>query len=97
MKNAVITYLGGLKSGKKGEKFTDLKIRKPIGEVMNVFTRPIMINKASNYILYSAPMAFTTQNRVVMNAIGSVLNMRYLESIREKEVVRMELGYVVRW
>ncbi len=85
VKNAVITYLGGLKSGKKGEKFTDLKIRKPIGEVKNVFTRPMKVNKASNYILYSAPMAFTTQNRVVMNAIGSVLNMRYLESIREKE------------
>ena len=43
------------------------------------------INKASNYILYSGTMPFTVQNRTTMSAIGSILNIRYLESIREKE------------
>ncbi len=82
---AVATYLGGLKSKKGGEKFTDLKIRKPKGKVNNTFAREMKVNKASNFILYSGSMPYSVQNRVIMSAIGSVLNMRYLESIREKE------------
>lgn len=85
IQKAVATYLGGLKSKKGGEKFTDQNIRKPKGKVNNYFERPMKINKASNYILYSGTMPFTVQNRTVMSAIGSILNIRYLESIREKE------------
>jgi len=85
VQKAVSTYLAGLKSKKGGEKFTDLQIRKPIGKVNNTFPREMKINKASNFILYSGKMPFTVQNRTIMTAIGSVLNMRYLESIREKE------------
>ncbi len=85
VQKAITTYLGGLKSKKGGEKFTDLQIRKPQGKVNNTFAREMKINKASNFILYSAKMPYTVQNRTVMTAIGSVLNMRYLESIREKE------------
>jgi zinc protease len=85
VQKAITTYLGGLKSKKGGEKFTDLQIRKPQGKVNNTFAREMKVNKASNFILYSAKMPYTVQNRTVMTAIGSVLNMRYLESIREKE------------
>jgi len=85
VQKAITTYLGGLKSKKGGEKFTDLQIRKPQGKVNNTFAREMKVNKASNFILYSAKMPYSVQNRTVMNAIGSVLNMRYLESIREKE------------
>jgi len=85
VQKAISTYLGGLKSEKGGEKFTDLQIRKPQGKVNNTFMREMKVNKASNFILYSAKMPYTVQNRTIMTAIGSVLNMRYLESIREKE------------
>ena len=43
------------------------------------------INKASNFILYSAEMPYNITNRTAVTAIGSILSMRYLESIREKE------------
>lgn len=85
LQKAIVTYLGGLKATKAKETFTDLSIRKPQGKVVKEFVRPMKVNKASNYILYSAPMAFNVQNRTAMTAIGNVLNMRYLESIREKE------------
>jgi len=85
VQKAITTYLGGLISKKGGEKFTDLQIRKPQGKVNNTFAREMKVNKASNFILYSAKMPYTVQNRTLMTAIGSVLNMRYLESIREKE------------
>jgi len=82
---AVLTYLGGIKSKKGSEKFTDHKIRKPLGMVNNNFSRKMEINKASNFILYSGTLPFNIENRTAMIAIGNILNIRYLESIREKE------------
>jgi len=85
IKNAIVTYLGGLKSKKETEKFTDNNIRKPKGKVNNVFEKEMKIKKASNFILYSGSLPYTINNRTAMTAIGSILSIRYLESIREKE------------
>ena len=85
VKTAICTYLGGLKSKKGGEKFTDNNVRKPKGKVANDFTKEMKVKKASNFILYSATMPFNMTNRTAVTAIGSILNIRYLESIREKE------------
>jgi len=85
VKKAICTYLGGLKSKKGGEKYTDNNIRKAKGKVDNVFTKEMKVKKASNFILYSASMQFNMTNRTLLTVIGSILNIRYLESIREKE------------
>ncbi|MDO9633916.1 MAG: insulinase family protein, partial [Paludibacter sp.] len=85
VKQAVLSYLGGLKSKKVKEKFTDNKIRRPRGLVNNHFTKSMQINKASNFIFYSGHLSYNLENHTTMTAIGSILNMRYLESIREKE------------
>ena len=85
VKQTILTYLGGLKSKKKKESFVDNNIRKPEGIVDNYFTRSMEIDKASNFIIYSGAMPFNMQNIVTMTAIGNILNIRYLESIREKE------------
>jgi len=85
VKNAICTYLGGVKSKTGSEKFTDNKIRKPKGKVSNSFTKEMKINKASNFILYSAALPYNIANRTAVTAIGSILSIRYLESIRSKE------------
>ena len=85
VKNAVLMYLGGLKTKKKAEKYTDNGVRKPKGDMKKYFTKEMKINKASNFILYSGTMPYNVQTRTSMTAIGSILSMRYLESIREKE------------
>ena len=85
VKQAVLSYLGGLKSKKVNEDFTDNKIRRPRGLVNNHFTKSMQINKASNFIFYSGHLPYNLENHTTMTAIGSILNMRYLESIREKE------------
>jgi zinc protease len=85
VKKAICTYIGGLKSKKITEKFTDNNIRKPKGKVENIFTKEMKIKKASNFILYNASIPFNLINRTAVTAIGSILNIRYLESIREKE------------
>lgn len=85
VQNAVLTYLGGLKSKRKKEKITDHKMYFPRGLVENHFSRSMQITKASNFILYSGHMSYNLDNVVTMTALGNVLSMRYLESIREKE------------
>jgi len=85
VKQAISTYLGGIKTKKLKEKYTDNNIRKPKGKVNNYFTKEMQVKTASNYIIYSGAMPYNIQNRTTVTAIGSILNMRYLESIREKE------------
>ena len=85
VKTTVCTYLGGLKSTKGGLTFTDNKIRTPKGKVSNYFSKEMKVKKASNCIYYSAAMPFNMTNRVNVTAIGSILSIRYLESVREKE------------
>ena len=85
VKKAICTYLGGLKTKAIVEKYTDNNIRRPKGKVNNYFTKEMKVKKASNLIVYTASMPYNLTNRTLMTAIGSILNIRYLESIREKE------------
>ena len=85
IKNFVCTYLGGLKTTAQKETFTDNNIRKPLGRVSNYFTKEMKVKKAANFILYSTSLPYNITNKTTLSAIGSILNMRYIESIREKE------------
>ncbi len=85
VKTAICTYLGGLKSAKGGQTFTDNGIRKPKGKADNHFNKEMKVKKASNFVYYTASMPFNMANRINVTAVGSILNIRYLESIREKE------------
>ena len=85
VRQTIACYLGGLKSKKTKEQYVDNGIRYPKGKVNNSFTKEMQVNKASNYILYSAMIPYDLQNQVAMGAIGNILSMRYLESVREKE------------
>ncbi|MDD3079482.1 MAG: insulinase family protein [Paludibacter sp.] len=85
MKADVLTYLGGLKSDKVKEKYTDTKIRQPKGNIKNYFGKEMQVKKASNFVLYSGEMPYTIQNQTTMRAIGDILDLRYTENVREKE------------
>lgn len=83
--NAICTYLGGLKTTKVLEKFTDNNIRKPQGKVSNTFEKEMKTAKASNLVLYNGAMPYNIVNNTLVGAIGDILDIRYTESIREKE------------
>lgn len=85
LKKLICTYLGGLRTINMKETFTDDQIRKPKGRVNNHFTKEMKVKKASNFIAHHGQMPFNLQNRTAMSAIGNILNIRYLESVREKE------------
>ncbi|VBB47144.1 Peptidase M16 domain protein [uncultured Paludibacter sp.] len=79
------TYLGGLKTTKVKEKWDDVDRHTPKGKINNYFEKEMKVQKASNFIYYSGAMPYSIQNKIAVEAIGSILRMRYTESIREKE------------
>ena len=84
---AVETYLGGIPKQKKMkmENWIDLGVRTPKGKVENRFEREMQVNKTSNYILFSGDFPFTLKNRLTLQLIADILDIRYLESMREDE------------
>ena len=86
LKQLVCKWLGGLKTTKKRESFRDNNIRVPKGEQKNYFTRQMQINTATNRIQYTSyDIPYSLENDVNMEVIGRILDIRYLESIRERE------------
>lgn len=84
----ICRYLGGLKTGKAKkhkEQFIDRGVRAPKGKEQNYFDRQMQINQTTNRIQFTAEMPYTLANDLNMEVIGRILNMRYLESIRERE------------
>lgn len=79
-------WLGGIKAKGKKEHFQDRGIRAPKGEQKNYFTRDMQIKTATNRIQYTSyDIPYTLANALNMEVIGRVLDMRYLESVRERE------------
>jgi len=85
VQRAIRTYLGGLRTSRAREQFTDDGVRRPDGKIFNYFTREMQVDKASNFILYSADIPFNLKNRVSMEIIGNILFTRYFETIRAEE------------
>lgn len=87
MKEPILRYLGGIPAQKKmkKEQWVDRQIRRPLGVVNNTFTRPMEIKKTSSFVLYGGEMAYNLKNRMKMQLIGDILDIRYFESMRENE------------
>ena len=81
----IAVYLGGMKTTKDKEKYDKVYNETPKGFVKNYFNREMQTKKASNRIQYSGTMPFNINSMVHFSAIRNILNIRYLESIREKE------------
>lgn len=84
-KQAILKWIGGMKTLKTREQFTDNGVRTPQGIVKNYFKREMNTHTASNFIYYTGRMDYNLANKLNMEAIGEILGQRYLESIRERE------------
>ena len=83
---AILTWIGGLKTSKKFETYKDHGIRVPLGKQKNYFAQEMTIRTASNRIQYTSyDMPYSLATDYNMDVIGRCLDMRYLESVREKE------------
>lgn len=81
----ILTYLGGISSTNKKEKWIDREIRRPKGLITNKFTKELTVDKSSNYISYSGEMKATLENKLTMTVVKDILSLRYTESLREEE------------
>lgn len=79
-------WIGGLKTNKSREEVTDRHVQVEKGNQQNYFQRSMLTKTGSNYIQYTAyDMPYTLSNSLQVDMVGRILDIRYLESIRERE------------
>jgi len=95
----IAQWLGGLKTSKckkHKEHFEDRGIRAPKGVKKNYFDKQMTIHQTTNRIQLTNEMPYSLAGDLNMEVIGRVLDMRYLESIREREGGSYGVGVVGR-
>lgn len=87
MKPIIENYLGGIPAQKKRaqEEWKDLQIRRPKGTINSVFSQKMEVPKSSNFVLISGDMAYNLRNKLMLQLVADILDIRYFESLREME------------
>jgi len=78
-------YLASLSSVKRTQAYKDNGIRPPKGEVKKDFKHESKTPRTSVYINYSGSSTYSADDRILGAALRHVLELRYIESIREDE------------
>ena len=79
-------YLGSLPvSGKSDDQITDWNITPPEGITQKTFTRAMETPKSTVFVSFHGKTAYTPENVRYHSAIRYILNMRFVESVREDE------------
>jgi len=78
-------YIGNMKSSNRGENWIDREVNIPEGETVKNIPLKMTEAKATVIIKYNDEMDYTPANRIAMSVMEGVLDLRYTESIREKE------------
>ena len=84
LKPLVEKYLGGLPATDKAEKFQDLGIRAPKGQVSKTVYKGLD-PKASVQLIYSGDITWSPETATQLDALGEVLEIKLLEKLREEE------------
>lgn len=84
LKPMVEKYLGGLPATDKKEKFTDLGIRAPKGEVNKTVYKGLD-PKASVQLIYSGDNIWSPETATQLDALAEVLEIKLIEKLREEE------------
>lgn len=78
-------YIGAIPDIDRTENWVDRKVREPEGIVIKEIALALETPKSNVNIVINQAMEYTPFNRLVMNVIKGVLDLRYMESIREDE------------
>lgn len=85
-------YIASLPAmGAKAEDFNEI-LTLAKGEVVNQFKVKTESPKATAYELWYADMPYTLENNVKLDAVGQILSMIYLKTIREDESAAYSCG-----
>jgi zinc protease len=78
-------YIGAIPDLDRTETWVDRKVREPEGVVDKIIPVPLTTPKASVNIIINQKMAYNPFNRMVLGVIRGILDLRYVETIREEE------------
>ncbi len=84
LKPLVEKYLGGLPSTGKAEKFKDLGIRIPSGQISKTVYKGLD-PKASVQLVYSGDLTWSPETTTQLDALAEVLEIKLIEKLREEE------------
>ena len=79
------TYLASLPNIKRAENWKDNQVRYPKGKVSQVIEKELETQKKSIFINLNGDFEYNLENRLLLNAIKHVLDIRYTEKVREEE------------
>lgn len=79
------TYLGSLPSTNRKESFHDNNLDMRQGEYQNIFNKKLETPKATVLIINNGQCAYTEKNQIMMSMLSQILNIKYTETVREKE------------
>ncbi len=85
LKPMVEKYVGSLPKGKKATTWVDQNMDIVKGKVENVFEVDMQTPKSTVLQVWSADLPYSYQTSVAMEAISYILDMRYVNSLREEE------------
>jgi zinc protease len=85
VKPLVEKYIGSLTDLPRKENWKDNNVKGPKGKTERQIMIPMQVNKATVIVNYNKLAAFDPRSNMLLNIIKEVLNLRYLEEIREKE------------
>lgn len=81
----VETYIGSLTTTDRTETFIDRKVNPPQGKTVKQIEIPLAVPKTTIVVNISHEMDYTAYNRVCLRVIQGILDIRYVETIREEE------------
>lgn len=78
-------YAGSIKKGKKPLKWIDNNVDIVPGKVVKDFKENMQTPMTTVFDVYSAPLKYSFENEVALEAASYILNMRYVTTMREEE------------
>jgi zinc protease len=78
-------YIGAIGDLERNETWIDRKINEPEGRVDKTIALSLATPKANVNIVINQEMAYDPYHRMVLRVIEGILDLRYVESIREEE------------
>jgi zinc protease len=78
-------YIGAIGDLDRSEAWIDRKVYEPEGVVEKIIPLPLETPKANVNIIINQEMEYNAYNQMVMRVIEGILDLRYVESIREEE------------
>jgi zinc protease len=78
-------YIGSLTDLNRKETWIDRNVEGPKGKTVREIEIPLEVKKATVSVNYTAKMEYTPEQNLLLSVFRDILNLRYIEEIREKE------------